>query len=75
MHYPAEYLGDTIEALVIAARSGLVVHQVPSAMRPRAGGTPSQNVFKSAAYLSRAGLALLFASIRPASTYRQEDAA
>lgn len=74
-HYPAEYLGDTIEALVIAARSGLVVRQVPSAMRPRAGGTPSHNVFKSAAYLSRAGLALLFASIRPASTYRIEGTA
>jgi len=72
-HYPAEYLGDTIEALVIAARSGLVVHQVPSAMRPRAGGSPSHNVFRSAAYLSRAGLALLFASIRPASIYRYEE--
>lgn len=72
-HYPAEYLGDTIEALVIAARSGLVVSQVPSAMRPRAGGSPSHNVFKSAAYLSRAGLALLFASIRPSSLYRIEE--
>src|SRR5690606_16318307 len=37
-HYPAEYLGDTIEALVIAARAGLSVTQVPVAMRPRAGG-------------------------------------
>lgn len=73
-HYPAEYLGDTIEALVIAARSGLVIHQVATAMRPRAGGAPSHNVFRSAAYLSRAGLALLFASIRPASTYRMESA-
>jgi glycosyltransferase involved in cell wall biosynthesis len=72
-HYPAEYLGDTIEALVIAARCGLVVRQVPSAMRPRAGGTPSHNVLKSAAYLSRAGLALLFASIRPSSLYRIEE--
>lgn len=69
-HYPAEYLGDTIEALVIAARARLVIRQVPSAMRPRAGGMPSHNVFKSAAYLSRAWLALLFASIRPASSFR-----
>jgi hypothetical protein len=68
-HYPAEYLGDTIEALVIASRSGLVVRQVPVVMRVRAGGVPSHNPFKSAAYLGRASLALLFAYIRPKSTY------
>ncbi|WP_370454490.1 glycosyltransferase family 2 protein [Salinibacterium sp. dk5596] len=69
-HYPAEYLGDTIEALVIASRSGLVVRQVPVAMRVRAGGVPSHNPFKAAAYLSRAALALVVAFIRPRSTYR-----
>jgi glycosyltransferase involved in cell wall biosynthesis len=69
-HYPAEYLGDTIEALVIASRSGLVIRQIPVAMRARAGGVPSHNPFRSAAYLARAGLALIFAYIRPSSTYR-----
>jgi glycosyltransferase involved in cell wall biosynthesis len=69
-HYPAEYLGDTIEALVIAARSGLVVRQLPVTMRPRTGGVPSHNPFKSAAYLGRAALALVFALVRPRSTYR-----
>jgi glycosyltransferase involved in cell wall biosynthesis len=69
-HYPAEYLGDTIEALVIASRSGCVIRQVPVAMRPRAGGTPSHNPAKAAAYLGRAGLALIFALVRPPSTYR-----
>lgn len=63
--YPAEYLGDTIEALVLAARAGLVIRQVPVAMRPRAGGVPSHNPLKSAVYLGRAGLALLFALLRP----------
>jgi glycosyltransferase involved in cell wall biosynthesis len=71
-HYPAEYLGDTIESLVIASRSGLRICQVPVAMRPRAGGVPSHNPFKSAAYLARASLALVFALIRPRSTYRSE---
>jgi glycosyltransferase involved in cell wall biosynthesis len=70
-HYPAEYLGDTIEALVIASRSGCVVRQVPVSMRPRSGGTPSQNPFRSTAYLGRATLALLFALIRPASSFNQ----
>jgi glycosyltransferase involved in cell wall biosynthesis len=69
-HYPAEYLGDTIEALVIASKSGLVIRQVPVSMRARAGGVPSHNPFKSAAYLARAALALIFAFIRPAASYR-----
>lgn len=64
-HYPAEYLGDTIESLVIAARAGCVIRQVPVAMRPRAGGTPSHNPVKAAKYLARAALALVFALIRP----------
>lgn len=72
-HYPAEYLGDTIEALVIASRAGLRVRQVPVSMRPRASGVPSQNPVKSAAYLGRVSMALLFALVRPASTYRMES--
>lgn len=70
LHYPAEYLGDTIEALVIAVRSGLVVRQIPVAMRPRAGGVPSHNPIRAAAYLGRASLALIFALVRPRSTYQ-----
>ncbi|MEF3405230.1 glycosyltransferase family 2 protein [Agromyces sp. CCNWLW203] len=69
-HYPAEYLGDTIEALVIALRAGCVVRQVPTAMRERAAGVPSHNPFKSAVYLGRAMLAMVFALMRPASTFR-----
>lgn len=64
-NYPAEYLGDTIESLVIAIRSGCVIEQVPVAMRPRAGGRPSHNPLKAAAYLGRACMALLFAVMRP----------
>jgi glycosyltransferase involved in cell wall biosynthesis len=64
-HYPAEYLGDTIESLVIAARYGLVIRQIPVAMRVRSGGRPSHNPFRSAAYLARAVMALVFAIARP----------
>ncbi|MDO7881133.1 glycosyltransferase family 2 protein [Salinibacterium soli] len=64
-HYPAEYLGDTIEALVIAARAGCVVRQVPASMRVRQGGTPSHSPIKAALYLGRAMVALAFALIRP----------
>jgi glycosyltransferase involved in cell wall biosynthesis len=64
-HYPAEYLGDTIEALVIALRNGLSVTQVPVSMRERMAGQPSHDPFKAAVYLSRAVFALFFAFARP----------
>lgn len=63
-HYPAEYLGDTIDSLVGAIRSGCVVKQVPVAMRPRQGGVPSHSPLKAAIYLGRSALALGFALIR-----------
>ncbi|SHI29192.1 Glycosyltransferase involved in cell wall bisynthesis [Actinomyces denticolens] len=63
--YPAEYLGDTIEALVVAKRSGLRVRQVAVRMRPRAGGEPSHNPLKAARFLLRAFLALGIALSRP----------
>jgi len=63
--YPAEYLGDTVESLVIACRAGLTVRQVGVEMRPRAGGTPSHNPAKAALFLGRAMLALVIALSRP----------
>ncbi|MBY6060657.1 glycosyltransferase family 2 protein [Microbacterium esteraromaticum] len=63
--FPAEYLGDTIEALVIAARAGLRIRQVPVAMRVRQGGEPSHRPLKAAAYLFRACAAFGLAMIRP----------
>ncbi len=39
--YPVEYLGDTVEALVEAARAGFRVGEVPVTMVERQGGAPS----------------------------------
>lgn len=64
-NFPAEYLGDTVEALVIAARAQLVIRQVPVAMRARQGGTPSHHPFKAAVYLVRACAAFALAMLRP----------
>lgn len=58
VHYPAEYLGDTVESLVIAVRSGLSIEQIGVAMRDRSAGRPSQSPVKAAVYLLRACLAL-----------------
>jgi glycosyltransferase involved in cell wall biosynthesis len=63
--YPAEYLGDTVEALVIAARAGLRIDQIPVEMRPRQAGEPSHRPVKATAYLLRAGVAFLLALMRP----------
>ena len=63
--YPAEYLGDTVESLVIACRAGLKVRQVGVEMRPRAAGAPSQSPLRAAIFLGRAVFALLIALSRP----------
>ncbi|MGV4326753.1 glycosyltransferase family 2 protein [Trueperella pyogenes] len=60
-NYPAEYLGDTIESLVIAIRAGLRVTQVGVEMNKRVAGKPSHSPIKSAVYLLRAMLALAIA--------------
>ena len=73
-NYPAEYLGDTIESLVIAARAGLRVRQVGVKMRPRAGGRPSHGPMKAAVFLVRALLALAIALSRPSEPIAIEGA-
>ncbi|WP_392544880.1 glycosyltransferase family 2 protein [Oryzobacter telluris] len=63
-HYPAEYLGDTVEALVIARKCGLVVRQVPVRMTAREHGRPTQGVVGSVVYLARALVAIGLGLVR-----------
>ncbi|WP_297544448.1 glycosyltransferase family 2 protein [Amycolatopsis sp.] len=74
-YYPAEYLGDTVESLVMAIRAGLRIKEVPVLMRERTAGTPSHSPIKSAVYLSRAGLALLLALVRRRPAIDSSDSA
>ncbi len=62
---PAEYLGDTVESLVIASRNHLTITQVPVTMMQRQGGSASQNSFRSVVYVGRAILAVLVALAHP----------
>jgi glycosyltransferase involved in cell wall biosynthesis len=71
-HYPAEYLGDTVESMVIALRSGCRVQQVPVEMRVRQAGVPSQTPFRAALFLARAVVALALALIRRWPDVRDE---
>ena len=63
-HYPAEYLGDTVESLVLACRHGLTVTQRPVRMRERQGGVPSHGPFKASLNLGRTVMALVVALTR-----------
>ena len=57
--YPPEYLGDTIESLVIAHRKGLSITEVPTTIRQRLTGTSSQSTIKALIYTVRASFVLL----------------
>ena len=57
--YPPEYLGDTIESLVIAHRNGLLRTEVPTTIRQRLTGTSSQSTIKALIYTVRAAFVLL----------------
>lgn len=59
--YPRDYLGDTVESLIIAHRFGIPIREVPVTMKKREHGTPSQNLIKSTWYLIRALLMITLA--------------
>ena len=61
--YPVEYLGDTVESLVIAHKAGLSIKEVPVQMSQREFGSPSQNFVKSSWYLLRATLVVVLSLI------------
>ena len=51
--YPADYLGDTVEALVDAGRAGFRVAEIPVTMNERRGGVASANSVAAAWYTLR----------------------
>jgi len=57
--YPAEYLADTVESLILAADKNLKIKEIPVVMQVRQGGQPSQNLLKSSLYLGRSVLVLI----------------
>ncbi|MCW2767110.1 MAG: glycosyl transferase family 2 [Nocardioides sp.] len=73
-HYPAEYLGDTVESTVIAVRAGCQIGQYPVEMRVRQGGVPSQTSARALLYLVRAGVALVLALVRRWPAVDEDDA-
>lgn len=62
--YPRDYLGDTVESLVIAYKYGFAIKEVPVKMQERQSGRPSQNSVKSLWYLVRTLLVVILSLIR-----------
>lgn len=56
--YPAEYLGDTVEAIAIASRSGALVREVAVTMAERRHGTSSASSLAAIWYVLRVGIAI-----------------
>jgi glycosyltransferase involved in cell wall biosynthesis len=63
-NYPADYLSDTVESLIIVADAGGRVHQVPVTMRPRLAGIPSQSAARASLYLVRVLTVLVLSFFR-----------
>jgi glycosyltransferase involved in cell wall biosynthesis len=63
-HYPVEWLGDTVESLVLASRQGLAISEVSVSMNERMGGLPSQSIIKALMYTGRIFLILVLAGFR-----------
>lgn len=62
--YPRDYLGDTVESLIIAHKHGIPISEVPVTMKSREHGNPSQNTIKSIWYLTRALLVISLATLK-----------
>lgn len=63
---PFDYLGDTVEAILIVRGTGRRVTQVPVHMRYRQGGTPSHPTLRSIRSVARVLVAVLFIRSRSA---------
>lgn len=68
--YPRDYLGDTIESILLANKAGLKVTEVPVQMNQRIHGKPSQNFVKSIWYLVRALLVIFLSTFKSQKSLR-----
>ena len=71
-HYPQGWLGDTIEALVEAARHDFVIHELPVTMRQRKHGTSAVGLLKGVC-LSCCMLLAIFIDLFEKKHPRQPD--
>lgn len=68
--YPAEYM-ESVEALLMAARNGFVVEEVPVQMSEREGGVPSNRSFRLVYHFGRLLLVATVSQIGSAKKRRE----
>ncbi len=64
LNYPPEYLGDTVESILIAGYKGFKIQEVSVLMSERKGGEPSQNLYKLVIYLARVVTVIVISSLQ-----------
>lgn len=70
-----EYLGDTVEALLLALQRGFDVVEVPTRMRPRAAGEPSNRSFRLVYRYLRTLFVLVCSASRPNAANKHTESA
>ena len=70
--YPAEYLADTVETILITHYAGYVVREVPVVMRPRVAGRPSNRSVKLVINYLRLLTGILSSAYRQSRPSRKE---
>lgn len=70
-NYPVEYLGDTVESILLGHKSGLKFSQIPVEMRYRVTGKPSQSLLQATLFLARAIVVLLLGILRPKENFKE----
>lgn len=64
-NYPGEYLGDTVESLVLAHQVGLTIAEIPAVLQARQGGEPSHLGIRSSLHVLRVIVMVLLILFRP----------
>jgi glycosyltransferase involved in cell wall biosynthesis len=72
--YPAEYLADTVETILITHYAGFEVREVPVAMRPRAGGEASTRHLKLVLNYLRLLIGILSSAYRQSRPHKGDRA-
>ncbi len=71
--YPGEYLGDTVESLILAHKRGLRIVEVPASLKERQGGVASHLRIRSSLHVLRVFVMVTLRLSKPKTFSVMED--